>query len=342
MNNREILENFKNAVASIWSRDGQNTWPIEINSILHLFMDIFVEELFKEIHCLQEQDYEDKQIAAGFQTSSRILRLIMPCVLGMKFSRYTVDNIREKVLYLLNLAKYLKYGDLSNQGGGNTVYAPDEFTTHVDKDKMEPADKKNSLLIHKLCAILWNYAESVCFKLHGLIRQFHGPYRWPGNGKEILLRDFIHLNPTELWEETRIIPYEKVRIVTAYEGLSLTVDIYDNITGKEGSSYINSLHSYYVEADGKILNPEQIQHLCNVLSEVMISITGKVETRNWRQLTKKYAEIFWYNKKELAKETSKDWYYPPIVDQRIENGEISTRLQNLEPQALQRMLRISF
>ena len=343
MNNQnEAIEHFKNAIAELWSRDGQNTWPIEINSIVHLFMDIFVEELFSDIHRLREQGWEEKQIAARFQTASRILRLIMPCVLGMKFSRKSVEDIRRRVIYLLNLVKHLKSGDLSNREGKNLIYAPHEIPRQVNEGKMKPADKKDSLAVHKLCAILWNYAETLCFKLHGVIRQFHGPYRLPGKDEEILIRDFIHLNPTDLWEETRTIPYKSIRVVTAYRHLPFAIDVYDNVTIRNGSTYIGTLSSYYLEADGKLLEPEEIHPLCDLLSDVMISVTGKVEGMDWKQLAKKYADIFWYSKKELREETGEDWHCPPIVDERIKTGEISNKLQSLEPQALQRMLRISF
>jgi hypothetical protein len=209
---------------------------------------------------------------------------------------------------------------------------------------MIPADKKNSLPVHKLCAVLWNYAECVCFRVHGLIREFHGPYRFTGsqNKEEILLRDFICLKVVELWDQCRAVPYESVRIVTAYEGVDMTIGVYNNVSIKEGSSYIGSLKSYYVEADGKILDLEEINGLSTVLSDVMISITTAVDGLDWRRLALKYAEIFWFSKKELRDALDMDWRIPGKVKERIETGELNTRLQGLEPGALKRMLQIAF
>lgn len=339
-NQQEIIEQFKKSVSEIWLRDGQNTWPIEINSIVHLFMDIFVDELFADIHQLKTRGWDDSAIAAKFKTAARIIRLIMPCVLGMKSARMSVDKVRENVLYLLALVKCLKYGDLLNRDGKNLILSPVGFQQTVDEAKMSTPDPKHSLWVHKLCAVLWNYAESVCFKTHGLIREFHGPYRSPHSRGEILIRDFICLNPAELWEQCKPVPYQTIRVVTAYRDLGISIDIYDNIAIKEESSYIGSLVSYYIEADGKVLDLDQINCLSEVLSEVMISITTRVEGLDWQQLAKKYAEIFWYSKKELR--DGRDWRPPGIVAERIEKGELNTRLQNLSPQALQRMLRISF
>ncbi|UCH92678.1 MAG: hypothetical protein JSV88_20610, partial [Candidatus Aminicenantes bacterium] len=235
------------------------------------------------------------------------------------------------------LAKKLKYGDLTNRDGKNIVLAPGAWEHKI---KMVTADKTRSLAVHKLCAILWNYAECIFFWTHGLIREFHGPYHFPGKKEEILVRDFIDLKPLELWKSSRPVEYEKIRIITAYQDLGMSIDIYNNVSINANTTYVNSLKSYYIEADGKMLNLDEVDRLCRVLSDVMLNITSEVETLDWRQLAKKYAEIFWYSKKELK--DGGDWRPPRSVHERIEKGELNTRLQNLSPQALQRMLRISF
>lgn len=341
---KQIIEQFKQAVLGIWLRDGQNTWPIEINTIAHLFMDLFFDELLVDMTRLKAGGLDERAIAARFRTPARIFRLIMPCVQGMKALGLPVDKIRDHVIYFFSLMKYLKQGDPFNRDGKNMVFSQDAFEEAVDASKMVPADRKNSLPVHKLCAVLWNYAECVCFRAHGLIREFHGPYRFnkSQNKEEILLRDFICLKAVELWDQCRAVPYQSVRIVTAYEGLDMTIDVYNNVSIKEGGSYIGSLKSYYVEADGKILDLEEIDGLSTVLSDVMISITTAVDVLDWRRLALKYAEIFWFSKKELRDTLDMDWRIPGTVKERIETGELNTRLQGLGPGALKRMLQIAF
>lgn len=343
-NREEIIEHFKKAVADIWARDGQNTWPIEINSIVHLFMDIFFAELLEDMNRLKANGFDEMGIAEKFKTSARIIRLIMPCVLGMKGLGIPITKQREHVIYLLSLVRKLKYGDLFNRDGKNIIFSPPVFERTVDASKMIPvdADRKSSLKVHKLCAVLWNYAETVCFKTHGLIREFHGPYRLPGKNEEILIRDFISLNPLELWDECRTVKYGNIRVVAAYDNLDMTIDIYNNVSIKPGRTYIDNLRYYYIERDGKILNPDEIENVFNILSATMISITSKIESLDWRQLAQKYAEIFWFSKKELRDDFGLDWRIPPIVKKRIKNGKLNTRLQGLSPAALRRMLRIAF
>lgn len=338
-----VIEGFKAAVLDVWLRDGQNTWPIDINAIAHLFMDLFVQDLDRDLERLNEKGYREPQIAALFKTPSRLVRLVMPCVLGMKAMGLAIEKQRHQVVYLLSLARHLKHGDLFNRDGKNIILSPEDFKRQVDQHKMIPADREGALAVHKLCAALWNYAECLCFRAHGLMRQFHGPYRFNGRDDEILIRDFICLRPLSLWPECQPVPYDSVRIAAAYRGLDMTVDIYDNVSIKEGTRYMDGIGGFYVEADGRLLDIDEVHRLHTVLSGVMVAITGKIESLRWRQLARKYAEIFWFSKKELqiGDELNQDWRCPPPVRQRIEEGNLSTKFQNITPRQLQLMLRIA-
>ena len=274
----------------------------------------------------------------------------MPCVQGMKGLGIPIAEQREQVLYLLSLVKHLKYGDLFNNDGKNAVLSPEEFAHVVDAGKMIPTPvdpvpgKKNShsLSIHKLCGVLWNYAETVCFKTHGLIREFHGPYRFPGCDDQVLIRDFYQLKPVELWPQCATVPYKKIRIITAYENTGMTIDIYNNVTIAAGCSFISSLKSYAIEADGKFLDIHEIDALTAELSKVIIAITTLIQDQDWRFLAEKYAEIFWFSKKELRDEMHLDWHIPALVKERIQTGELNTKLQGLSQNHLKRMLQIAF
>jgi hypothetical protein len=337
---KELIEPFKQAIAEVWYKDSQSTWPIELNSVNHLFLDSFAAELLEDVQRLKTAGLEEAAIAAKFKTSARIIRLILPCVLGLKASQQPTAVIQNQVAYLLALAQHLKHGLVSNREGKNIVLTPTALERVLDQRKMAIATRNSSLQVHKLCAICWNFAECLGFRAHGLFREFHGPYYMPGQEEEILIRDFIDLNPLDLWKATRAIKYKNLRVVTAYRDLGISIDIYDNVSIREDTTYVSSLKAYYIEADGKLLPPEEVERLGEELAEVILAISGEVEAMDWRQLAGKYAEIFWYGKKELK--AGRDWHPPRGIHERIEKGELSTRLQNLSPQALQRMLRISF
>ena len=105
--------------------------------------------------------------------------------------------------------------------------------------------------VHLLCGVLWAYTETLFFKTHGLVREFHGPYLRPGKDQQYLVRDFVCLKPVEIWPECARLTYSNARIVTAYDQLDMSVDIYNHVSIPEGKNFVESLHSFYVECDGK-------------------------------------------------------------------------------------------
>lgn len=347
-NEKQILEQFKEAVLGIWLRDGENTWPIEINSVVHLFMDLFFAELQDDIQRLKTRGLSDKEIAGRFHTAGRIFRLIMPCVQGMKALGIPISRQREQILYLLSLARHLKYGDLFNMDGKNTVLSQEQFEKIAAETQKvsiaSAAERKNSALVHKLCGVLWNYAETIYFRAHGFCREFHGPYRFPGSdggNDQVLIRDFNNLH-AEIWGQCGAVPYNNTRIITVYENPGMTIDVYNNVSIAEGAGYISSLKSYSVEADGKFLSPEEIENFTVALSKIVIAITTEIQRRDWRFLAEKYAEIFWFSKKELRNEAGLDWRIPAAVKERIRTGALNARFQGISRDHLKRMLQIAF
>jgi hypothetical protein len=270
----------------------------------------------------------------------------MPCVQGMKALGIPIARQREQILYLLSLARHLKHGDLFNRDEKNTVFSQEQFEQTVTEAKMTPAasaaGRKSSAVVHKLCGVLWNYAETIYFRAHGFCREFHGPYRFPGSDDQVLVRDFYCLNPLEFWPQCGTIPYNNTRIITVYENSGMTIDVYNNVSIAGGAGYISGLKSYSVEADGKCLSPEEIENFTVALSKIIIAITTEIQQRDWRFLAEKYAEIFWFSKKELRNEAGLDWRIPAAVKERIRTGSLNARFQGISRDHLKRMLQIAF
>ncbi len=337
-----MIEDFKQAISEVWQGDGKNTWPIDLNAVTDLFMDLFVEELVADYTQLERQGANDSTFSALLQTHARIIRLIMPCVQGLKKQGAPIAEIQETVNWLLSLAKHLKHGDLCGRDEKNIILAPDKVNRSIDGSRLIAADPTNSLVILKLCGILWAYAEVVFFKTHGLFREFHGPYAIDGFDQEFVIRDFVCLNPVELWPECQAVKYRHLRVITAYEQLEPKIDIYNNLYIKPGKSYLKGLRYFYIEGDGQILSLGDITELNHTLSKVITSIGSQIDTLHWRDLAKHYAMIFWFSKKAIRDALNIEWQYPQTVRERIETGELNTRFQKLSQKDLQRLLRLSF
>ena len=337
-----LVDDFKEAILEVWQRDGKTTWPIDLNSVSHLFIGDFDKELLEDIQALQQQGLTKNEICRLFAIPQRIIRLIMPFVQGMGALSLSRDKRAEQVGYLLSLVDALKYGDPSNRDGRNIVLSPEESSTVIDKSRMSPSEAQSSRLVHLLCGVLWAFSETLFFKTHGFVREFHGPYLRPGEDRQCLVRDFACLKPVEVWEDCSKLRYSKARVVTEYDQLDFTIDIYNHVSIPKGKSFVRSLHSYYVECDGKLLSPREIEQLYQELSEVLGAVSKRVEAMNWAMRTEKYAEIFWYSKKNLRDRLAKDWSLPDKIRRTIRNGELKSRQGEMSEKELKVLLRLSF
>jgi len=337
-----LVDDFRDAILEVWQRDGKTTWPIDLNSVSHLFIGDFDKEFLEDIQALQKKGLTSNEICRLFVIPQRIIRLIMPFVQGMGALRLSRDKRAEHVHYLLSLVDELKYGDPSNRDGRNIVLSPEESSIVIDESRLSPSDDQSSRLVHLLCGVLWAYTETLFFKTHGFVREFHGPYLRPGEDREYLVRDFVCLMPVELWEDCSKLRYSKARIVTAYDQLNLTVDIYNHVSIQKEKNYVNSLQSYYVECDGKLLGSWEIEQFYRELSEVMAIVNKRVESMSWKMRAEKYAEIFWYCKKNLKNRLGEDYTVPHRIRRKILNGQLESKHRQMGERELKVLLRLAF
>jgi len=338
----KLVDDFKEAIFEVWQRDGKTTWPIDLNSVSHLFAGDFDKAIIEDLRALQQQGLTDEEIGRLFVIPQRIIRLVVPFVQGMGALGLSRDERTGHIRYLLSLADQIKYGDPSNRDGRNIVLSPEESSVVFDESRLSAADARQSRQVQMLCGVLWAFTETFFFKTHGLVREFHGPYLRPGENRQYLVRDFVCLKPVEVWEECSKLRYSRARVVTAYDQLDFAIDIYNHVSIPEGKSFVKSLHSCYVECDGKLLSPGEIEQFYRELSEILGAVNKRVEDMNWEMRTEKYAEIFWYSKKNLKDRLTESWSLPDRIRKKIRNGELKSRRGEMTGKELKVLLRLSF
>ena len=146
-----LVDDFKEAILEVWQRDGKTTWPIDLNSVSHLFIGDFDKELLEEIQALQQQGLTKDEICRLFVIPQRIIRLIMPFVQGMGALGLSRDERTGHIRYLLSLADQIKYGDPSNRDGRNIVLSPEESNVVFDESRLSAADARQSRQVQMLC-----------------------------------------------------------------------------------------------------------------------------------------------------------------------------------------------
>ena len=90
------------------------------------------------------------------------------------------------------------------------------------------------------------------------------------------------------------------------------------------------------------MSPREIEQLYRELSEALGAVSKRVEAMSWEMRAEKYAEIFWYSKKNLKDRLAKGWSLPERIRKQIRNGEIKSRQGDMSEKELKVLLRLSF
>ena len=333
-NGNDIINQFKKSIWNLWAQDGENTWPIDLNSIIHLFIAEYCIEFDNDLRELEKTGVGDTEISKKLKTFGRIIRLTVPMIIGMKRMKLTIEDQHERIIRMLSLAEHLKHDDFFNDKGGNIILSGTQFHK-LTENGMKTATASDSVMIHTLSSILYAFAEMLYFKTHGFVREFHGPYKQ--TGKEYLVRDYYDLNESVLWEELKDFKINNIRIVTAYSPLNLKVDIFSNLYIDKNSSYIPNLLEYKILVNGNQIEISDIRGLIGEIQSIMIRLGKKIELMDWKGLAKKYAEIFWFAKHNLLNSAM----VPEKVIKQIQNGSKNDALSGISPEKLYMMLKVS-
>lgn len=321
----KLLEKYKESLKSAWGYNDYNDWPIKFNSIMHLFLEEFYESFEQEIKICDDQQINDKTIAASFGNPARIYRMINGIIYGMKRKHIDLNVQRNIVCKLLDITSCLKYGSIFNENGKNIIYSPTELNSCLSRISLHKADTEEAQIIQKVCGILWAYTEAIFFRAHDITKEFHGLYTDKDFKGNLLVREYLNLAPTELWPDVKLLPYQKIKIYCLYNSeLCLSIDAYNHLFLQEGN-YIEDLYGYYITGDGEELTLEQLFLLSKGMFKTISDIQSWVYKNTWVEHTKKYADIYWYRKKPLSDLCCCSNKVPDAVYKKIENGSIDER-----------------
>jgi hypothetical protein len=310
------LEKYRDSVFIPLANTDPEKWPIRAGRIGQFTLDLFSMEFLDDLKRLQSNGCTIDEIGKLFKNPSRLWRMSHHFLKGLKMSNLTLEKQRSAMLTYLDLIQATKFGDIFNENGENIILTPAEVQGAVKG--LKESNRETSMIIHRLAAILWAYAETVYFVAHEISVEIHGPYELD-ESKKLVIRDYFNLKPSELWKECGDLPYDTIQISTVYEGLDVRFDVYDNPYCETGR-FVDLLTSYKVLFDGHQVDIRKV--VPSQITSIILSVTRKVQSWNLKQIAKKYSEIFWYRKKPLKDALGEDWRPPKTVYDRIDSGEI--------------------
>ncbi|MCP4156871.1 MAG: hypothetical protein GY757_54665 [bacterium] len=339
----EKLELYKNALKVAWGFGDKFDWPVKINSIFHLFLEEFGEELIEDLTYLEEQKkLTPEEIAGLFYNPARLFRMIEYTIYALRKKRSSIQNQRKIALKLLAMVKELKYGSEFNEDSRNIIYSPEKVETIFQKFF---AGKKCSLtesrLIHRFCGVTWAYTESLFFRAHGVTKELHGPY--PFKNGNLLVKEYRFLNPVEIWPDISMPPCKHVKVFKYYnEKINMKVDSLNHLEFVGNDPPVPNLENYYMEIDGREAHVDLVEELLAHFGRAITEISKKIKGMTWNERVAKYAGIFWFMKKPLRDARNQDWKVPQKVLVKIATGKpLPGRTTKLSHQQVQRLAQLS-
>lgn len=344
MNNetQERFSKYKESLVSAWGYNDYNDWPIKVNSIMHLFLKVFAQEVIEDIEEIEAKQIENEAIQKYFSNPARFYRIIDPVIFGMKRLGHPIEYQRQTVLKLLDLVKSMKHGSEFNEFGENIILNPDAIQTLLKEHQLQKADEISAQTIQKFCGLMWAYTESIFFRAHEVTKEVHGCYTLSDNRK-LVIREYLNLAPKKLWDEVNppFLKYKNIQVYTVYnDNLNLTIDSYNHLFLK-GGNYKDDMVEYFIVADGKSINFNELNELMIEATQTISKIHSWVAKQEWRTLANKYADIYWFRKQPFRKILGKESSVPEIVRKSINEGEPDRRrLKNLSEKEIDQLIKL--
>lgn len=340
MNDVEKLRLYKESLKSAWGYNDYNDWPIKFNSVMHLFLEEFSQEILDDIKEISEKQISSSTVAEAFINPARIYRLINPLLYGMKRLRCSISEQRRLACYFLDLVQILKYGPPFNEEGRNIIFSPEKVRKIVDQVNMQPSTQEEARRIQQFCGIMWAYTESIFFRAHDVTKEIHGPYVL-SNGDQLLIRRYLNLRPMDMIKDMRLLDCDEISIYTRYSSdLKLTIDSYNHLFLQDGN-YIRDLCSYAIKCDGKLISIDELRGKVDQMCETIRQVHQWVSKADWQTLTLRYAEIYWYRKRPLKILLGMDETIPQSVRDKIRSGSPDERRKsNLNEKQIDRLIQM--
>lgn len=335
------LKAYRDALTIAWQYNDYRDWPVRMTAAMHLFCDRFAAEFMADLEALSLAGYDDLAIARAFGSPVRLTRIADSVLFGLKRLRTTLDDQRQMILRLMEMAQRLKYGSPFNEDGRNLIWSPAAAAAHAAATPFRRVVGGEAGAVQRLCGALFAYTESIFFRAHDITKEFHGLYPLEG-GEQLLIREYRSLRPHEIWPDAPLLPCSTVRVSTIYgPGLQLDIDFYNHLYLRQGN-YLGDLRRYAVEVDGRLLPPDEIPGLMEQIAGTVSYITRQIDPAPWQDRVEKYAEIFWFRKRPLQDLRGVDWRVPAAVRERIRTGELfEPRMKLLDREQIARLIHMT-
>lgn len=304
------LAQFRDSIVIPLSLTDPEKWPIRSGRVMSLVGGNLAQEFMADVEVLRAQGWSIADIAACFGNPSRIWRFSHHLLQGLRSAGASPAAQRDAVLLLVDLVSEMKHGAPFLSNGANLWLDPDAV---AELDAQVPGPDGRSDLAglakaaHRTAATLWSYAECLYFVAHEIGVEIHGPYP-AADGSVLLVRDYFRPNPAELWPEFGPFPdYTSLRIVVRYRTFGGQLDIYNNLYLGAAESLLPQTTGVLALRDGQPLALTDLEDLQSTAATTITTVVREIDEWDLVTTARKYAEVFWWRKRELALAARGEW-----------------------------------
>ena len=89
---------------------------------------------------------------------------------------------------------------------------------------------------------------------------------------------------------------------------------------------MHDLEKFYIEIDGKESTLDNLDSLMPRITKTIEYVHREIINLSWKEIAKKYAEIYWMRKKPLRDILNKDWRISSKIMHKIEDGKMNPKM----------------
>lgn len=314
----ELLMRLRQCMASIWAVRDQNDWPVRLNTISHLFAEPYTMDFLN----LMEQMEVEKISSISEIHPAALFRLFDLILKGMYTAGIKKDKRQQILIQFLFYLQSMKAGSIFNEDGHNILLAKSEvekLKENLSLMKLTQESRQEARLVQNLIGLIKAYVEQLYFRAYDITQEIHGPYEW--QGQWMLIREFQRLKPRQLWEDFKLVPFDKITFYTVYDSnLEVTIDSYNHMRLKSGN-FVHNLNQVLVNVDDKNVDLLQMEKMIKELEECISYNRMILQSMDWFQMVQQYSNIFYYKIQPIASYIGYQWKYREVIDEKIRTGQ---------------------
>ncbi len=272
-----------------------------------LFAKSWTKWLSNIIDETKKQGLSPKEVATLVHTPSTlrnvaIFELFMASVAGLKSAE------RKKIArFFINALRAICQKDPFCLQNHNVIHTPEDIRTEAAKTK--PASPEVARKLGRLVSACYHLGYSLFGDMNPqLVYENFGPYYikdQTGRKLLVVIKEYKNLKPIEIWPETASLPFETIRIVSAYQDVGFTIDAITH-TNYDGD-VINGLKYYAVEIDGRPASLENVSVATEQIQNLAELVWEKFKALDDREFRIKYLYHRAYNYINLCRRLGLDW-----------------------------------